>query len=321
MAIPHPARYPHPQVKMNKVRWGIIGAGDVCERKSGPPLYKVQGSELSLVHRRNQHAAEDFIGRHGHGRYVSSVAELVGSEEIDAVYVASPHELHCEHTIAALNAGKHVLVEKPMATSTSECDAMLAAAARNERSLAVAYYRRGYPSIQLIHRWLTDGNLPAPKEMFLCDEFPTSHRLDLVHFLLGELKEARTLPANPGTYRFESQVERFEVQAQSGALVRMFTGWAESGMPESLRLAGDGWQLHLLDLKGGKLLLERERHHRLELPGTLPFTHTGLIENFVDHLTNGTPLLCDGVEGRKSTVVLDSLEHGPTDGIWFPVSY
>ncbi|MFW6291017.1 MAG: Gfo/Idh/MocA family protein [Spirochaetota bacterium] len=86
---------------MKTVRWGIIGAGDVCERKSGPPLYKVDRSELVLVHRRDRTAGEDFARRHA-GRYVGSVDELLASEEIDALYVATPHALHAEQIIAAV---------------------------------------------------------------------------------------------------------------------------------------------------------------------------------------------------------------------------
>ena len=82
---------------------------------AGPPLYKLPDSRLVLVHHRDRAAGEAFVQRHGHGRYVDNLGELLASPEIDAVYVASPHPLHAEHTIAALRASKAVMIEKPMA--------------------------------------------------------------------------------------------------------------------------------------------------------------------------------------------------------------
>lgn len=117
-----------------QVRWGIIGAGDVCERKSEPPLYEIERSELAAVHRRDREQGEDFVRRHS-GRYVGSMNELLAADDVDAINVASPHKLHAEQSISALEAGKHVLVEKPMALSASECAEMIEAARSAGRSL------------------------------------------------------------------------------------------------------------------------------------------------------------------------------------------
>lgn len=303
------------------MKWGMIGAGNVCEHKAGPALYGVAGSELVLVHRRDREAGEDFVRRHGHGVYVGTMDELLHSDAINAVYVASPHALHAEHTVAALEAGKHVLVEKPMAISARECDRMMAAAEANRRSLGVAYYRRGYPSVARVRELLESGALGEVKAAAFNNEFPTSHRLDLVHHFFGSIEAVRVLGARKDSFAFESIEQRFDVRSASGVQVRMITEWAESGMPEAFSIRGSEGTLYVADLKKGWIVHEAGGQVRLEAPGSLPFTHWGLVENFVDHFQKGKRLLCDGAEGRKSTVILDLLGAVEASSEWVPVRY
>ena len=303
------------------VRWGLVGAGKVCEVKAGPPLYKVPGSELTLVNRRNAAAGEDFIRRHGHGTFVGSLEELVRSDAIDAVYIATPHALHAEQTILALEAGKPVLVEKPMALNAGDCERMVAAAAAAGRSLGVAYYRRGYPAVQRVRELMASGAIGHPLRASINNEFPTSHRLDLVHYLLGDIRAARRMRVGGDPFSFEAMAPRFEVETLGGTVVRMITPWSESGMPEALRIEGSAGVIDLHDLKGGHLVWENAEGRQHESAGSLPFTHWGLIANFVEHVATGQPLLCDGREGRKSTVILDVLAGAPETDEWVPVDY
>lgn len=313
---------------MAEVRWGVIGAGDVCERKSGPPLYRVQRSQLTLVHRRDRERGEDFARRHA-GRYVETLAELVESPEVDAIYVASPHELHAEHTIRALQAGKHVLVEKPMALSADDCRSMIEASRKANRSLGVAYYRRGYPSIIRLKKLLGESVVGPVSRMSINSEFPTSHRLDLVHYLLGNIDSVRLVPGSTTGYRFERSAGK--IQVRSGDAVTTLTDtWTETGMREELLIRGSEGVVHLTDLKGGRIVVEKGTDRdQIDVEG-LPFTHWGLIENFVAHLLDGERLLCDGPEGRRSTVVLDALgeadaalgeaDEGSAE-TWYPITY
>ena len=114
------------------LRWGILGAGDVCEVKSGPAFQKAQGAELAAVMRRDGEKAADFARRHQVGKWYDSVESLLGDPDIDAVYIATPPRYHMEHCLAALAAGKHVYLEKPMALNASECAAIIEAEAKAE---------------------------------------------------------------------------------------------------------------------------------------------------------------------------------------------
>ena len=84
------------------------------------------------------------------------------ADDIDAVYVATPPAPHAEQTIAAAEAGKHVLCEKPMAMDTASCDRMIAAAQANGVKLGVAYYRRFYPVLVRVKELIESGELGAP---------------------------------------------------------------------------------------------------------------------------------------------------------------
>jgi len=102
---------------MNKIRWGIIGCGDVTELKSGPAFNKVKNSELVAVMRRNAEKAKDYAQRHEVPRWYTDANNLINDPEVNAVYVATPPSSHEEYTIAAVNAGKPVYVEKPMSVN------------------------------------------------------------------------------------------------------------------------------------------------------------------------------------------------------------
>jgi predicted dehydrogenase len=82
--------------------------------------------------------------------------------EIDAIYVATPVNLHAEQTIAAAERGKHVLCEKPMALTVAECDRMIAACRDNNVKLGVAYYRHFYPAVRRVKELIDSGELGVP---------------------------------------------------------------------------------------------------------------------------------------------------------------
>jgi predicted dehydrogenase len=139
------------------VRWGIIGVGNVTEIKSGPALAKAEGSRLVAVMRRDADAAADYARRHGVARHYADADALIHDDEVDAVYVATPPDSHADYAIRVAQAGKPVYVEKPMARTAAECDAMIGACRQADVPLFVAYYRRAMPRFELIHQLLDEG--------------------------------------------------------------------------------------------------------------------------------------------------------------------
>src|SRR5512132_2224822 len=142
---------------LNSVCWGIIGAGDVAEHKSGPPLYRTPGSELVAVMRRDADKAAGFARRHGARRWYTDARDLVADPDVNAVYIASPHNLHLEHVRIAARAGKAILCEKPMGRSAAEAQAIVDVCKRHNVSLTVAYYRRFWYITRAIQRLLREN--------------------------------------------------------------------------------------------------------------------------------------------------------------------
>lgn len=141
------------------VTWGIIGCGDVTEVKSGPALSKASRSSVLRVMRRDGAKAADYAQRHGVSHWTDDADELINASDISAIYIATPPSTHADYAIRAMRAGKDVLVEKPMAMSVAECDAVTAVQAETGRKLCVAYYRRALPRFEKLREIVQQGDI------------------------------------------------------------------------------------------------------------------------------------------------------------------
>jgi predicted dehydrogenase len=130
---------------MKTVQWGIIGCGDVTEKKSGPAFNKVRNSRLVAVMRRDEEKVRDYAQRHGVSKWYTNARQLIEDDEVNAIYVATPPLYHEEYTLLALNAGKPVYVEKPVAIRLAAAENMLAASQKSGVKLSIAHYRRQQP--------------------------------------------------------------------------------------------------------------------------------------------------------------------------------
>ena len=133
---------------MKKIQWGIIGCGDVTEKKSGPAFNKVDSSRLAAVMRRDERKVRDYARRHGVAKWYTDARQLIEDDEVNAIYVATPPLYHEQYTLMALNAGKPVYVEKPMAISVAAAENMMAASRKTGSKLSIAHYRRQQPFFQ-----------------------------------------------------------------------------------------------------------------------------------------------------------------------------
>ncbi|HEY0865236.1 MAG TPA: Gfo/Idh/MocA family oxidoreductase [Lacunisphaera sp.] len=123
---------------MNKIRFGILGSG-YMGRTHAEAVRRLPNAELVAVHGGTR--APALAERYGM-TFEADKAALLQRRDIDAIVVTTPHHLHVDETLAALAQGKHVLVEKPLATSVADCDRMIAAATQRKLTLAVGYQQR-----------------------------------------------------------------------------------------------------------------------------------------------------------------------------------
>lgn len=159
---------------MKSLQWGIIGCGDVTEKKSGPAFNKVHRSSLVAVMRRDELKVKDYAKRHHVPFWYTDARQLINDERVNAIYVATPPAFHEEYTIMALNAGKPVYVEKPMALDLSSSWRMRDSSEKAGVKLSVAHYRRQQPLFIKIKKLMEDGLIGRP-QMANLQLFQTAH--------------------------------------------------------------------------------------------------------------------------------------------------
>lgn len=220
---------------LHTISWGIIGCGNVTEIKSGPAFYKVPGSSLVAVMRRDAAKAKDYAERHGVSKWYTNASELINDPAVNAIYVATPPKYHEAYTIAALLAGKPVYVEKPMSVNTASCLRMQTASDQTGVKLCVAHYRRALPMFNRIKQLLDEGVVGKIRTVKLTMLQPDQssvialtennwrvdpemagaglffdlapHQLDLMVYLFGKAVETYGLAANQaGLYKAEDVV-------------------------------------------------------------------------------------------------------------------
>ena len=144
------------------VRYGILGFGHHGERRLVPAFEHTQNSQLAGIWRRNQERARENAEHFGIAQVFASPEELCASPGIDAVFVASPDALHCDHTLLALRYGKAVLCEKPMAMNAGEAIRMVSAARAADRPFGVAQNFRYNASVLRMRALVAEGAIGKP---------------------------------------------------------------------------------------------------------------------------------------------------------------
>lgn len=130
------------------VRWGILGAANFAREHMGPALHMAQRGQLAALATSSGGKALPFVKRTPGLRIFESYEKLLADPEIDAVYIPLPNHLHVEWAVKALEAGKHVLVEKPLAMSASAFDPVIEARDRTGLHAAEAYMIVFHPQWQ-----------------------------------------------------------------------------------------------------------------------------------------------------------------------------
>ncbi len=132
---------------MRRLRWGILGPGRIAPRIARALTDNPRG-ELHAIASRDADRARAFADRHGAARVHDAYDALLADPDIDVVYVALPNHLHAPWTVRALDAGKHVLCEKPVALTIEEVDRIIAASERNRRIAVEAFMFLHHPQTQ-----------------------------------------------------------------------------------------------------------------------------------------------------------------------------
>lgn len=170
------------QPAQRTVRYGIVGFGRFAEHAIAPAIRNAKNSALVALQKRSIEEARKKANEHAVPMAFSTVGELVRHPDVDAVFIVSANAAHCAETVAAADAGKHVIVEKPMANSVREAEEMIAACRRNNVKLMVGHMVRLSPLVRRIRQIVTSGaigTVTSARAEFMYDG-RNSHRTWLI---------------------------------------------------------------------------------------------------------------------------------------------
>jgi predicted dehydrogenase len=324
---------------LDKIRWGVIGAGNVFEYKSGPALYQTPNSELIAVMRTNAAKAQATAKRHGAKRWYTDAAALVADPEVNAVYIASPHYLHPEHIALAARAGKIVLCEKPMGISAAQAQQAVEVCRAHNVSLSVAYYRRFWRIVQAMQEFLRDGAIGQVvtahaqlSDLFTGDErtWLTSralsggdalansgaHWVDLVRFLLGEVSDVMAYTSSKFSGWETDDTTIVQMRMASGALVSLTSTRRTPIVTNELDILGTEGRLLASPLADGRLIL----HRRGREPEILHYpragvVHTELIAALVPRMLRGEESPVPGEEAVAVWKIMEAAYRSAEEGV------
>lgn len=319
---------------MDQVNWGIIGCGDVTEVKSGPAFSNVPHSRLVAVMRRDTEKAADYAKRHQIPTWYDDADALINDPAVNAIYVATPPDTHAEYAIRAMQAGKPVYVEKPMALNADECAAMNQVSRETGVPLFVAFYRRALPYFlkvkELIDQrvigeiryvrvqlnWQPDERevstqpnwrvSPAVSGGGLFHDY-ASHQFDFLEYALGPVKTASGIARNQARLYSADDIVVATFEFESGVL----------GAGSWCYTVNKGQRIEETQLIGSKgkitfsffenFIIKVETDAGLD-EYTIPFpehVQQPLIELIVNELRGGAKSPSTGDTGARSSAILD----------------
>lgn len=322
---------------LHRVCWGMIGCGDVTEKKSGPAFSKIENSRLLAVMSRTAERVQDYARRHNIPRWYTRAEDLIHDPEINAVYIATPPDSHLQYAGQVAKAGKAVYVEKPMARNQQECNDIIKACQEAGVPLFVAYYRRRMPKFLKVKELLDSGLVgevravtislllpPRPQDL-MREALPwrvipeisgggyfvdlASHQLDLLDYLLGPIAEASGHKTNQaGWYPAEDAVSaRF--QFQNGILgngLWCFTV-SKSNLLDRIEIIGSTGSISFSCFDPSAVrLISNQVEHEFMLPWP-EHVQQSLIQTVVDALRGQGECPSTGESAARTTAVMDAI--------------
>jgi len=323
---------------MKILKWGFIGCGEVCEKKSGPAFNMVEGSGVVAVMSRSKEKARSYARRHGVKRWYDDAQELIDDPEVNAVYVATPPSSHATFAIMAMRAGKPVYVEKPLAATYEDCARINYVSEQTGQPCFVAYYRRYLPYFLRVKEIIDGGVIgqvlnvqirfawpPRPLDYAHPENLPwrlqpdiagggyfydlAPHQIDLLQYLFGVIVEARGICANRGRlYSAEDSVSavfKFE-NGLPGSGSWCFVAH-ESARADRILIIGEKGSISFSVFNYSPIVLHTSAgEERIEVPNP-DYVQYPLIKNVIEHLQGRAVCQCTSVSATPTNWVLDRI--------------
>ena len=324
-------------IKLENVRWGFIGCGEVTEKKSGPAFNMIKGSKVVAVMSRDKEKVQSYATRHQIPKWYTDAQELIGDEDVNAIYIATPPSSHATFAIMAMKAGKPVYIEKPMAASYEDCARINRISQETGIPCFVAYYRRYLPYFQKVRQLVEEGEIgnvinvqirfaQPPRNLdynstnlpwrvqpdiagggYFYDLAP--HQLDLLQEMFGCILEAEGYKSNRGgLYEAEDTISacfKFE-SGLPGSGSWCFVAH-ESAKEDRIEIIGDKGMICFSVFTYDPIAIHTEKGREEILPPNPPHVQLPLIQAVVEHLQGKAICTCDGISATPTNWVMDRI--------------
>ncbi len=314
------------------VRFGLIGPGAIAKERLLPALGTLSGVSLWSVLGRNDEKARAVATTFNAGATEPAHTDLkkfLADPELDAVIVASPDKLHAEHCLAAARAGKHVFVEKPIATNHADALAIVEACRAAGVKLAVGYHLRFHQGHRRVAQLIADGRIGKIRHINISwtmlannsdwragAEFGRwwalgalgTHSLDLVRWFMGKdkLTKASALCTNANYGGPHDETALVNLGFESGATAHVLSSVVVR-MPRVVEIFGSEGRIKCVDTLGprgaGQVFL-----NDTEEPFTVVNPYQAELLDFVTAVRSGNSPTVNGSEGAENIALLEQLQ-------------
>ena len=312
------------------LRFGILGAALIAPDALIKPAQMVDDAEVVAIAARDPARAGEFASKHGIPRVLASYDEVINDPALDVIYNPLPNSLHCEWTIRALRAGKHVLCEKPLASNASEAEQMAKAAAESGKFLGEAFHYRYHPLADRIRAIVSGGALgklqhvegqfsvPIPETNIRFDWNLAGgatmdlgcYPLHMIRYFSGVTPRVVRARAETGPKNIDIAME-VDLELAAGATARMNCSMKkDAALSASFVARGDRGELRVINPVGPhwghQLTLKTGGGETNEtVPGDTSYTHQ--LRAFVAALRGGGEFPTDGADGVVGMRIIDDV--------------
>ena len=326
--------------KTKSVDWLLVGTGDISNKRVAPAIASAENSRLVAVCDVVPESATDMAEKFGASEIYTDIDTALAETSANAVYLATPIFLHSDHIIKALNAGKHVLCEKPLALDAAEAQRAVDAAAGSNLKSACAYFRRFYPRYQQLRDMLAAdefGKLVLVRLTYFSWFNPEendpkywrvvksksgggplsdmgSHMFDVMIGLLGMPKKIYA--------KAKTMVQPYEVEDSSVIIAEYENGpdviasfnWNSKTWSHEFEVIGTEAKVKWHPYDAGKVIKTVGRDIKeLDLPNA-ENVHCPLVEDFVNAVLDDREPVVSLKEAAKTNILLDAIYKSAETG-------
>ncbi|MGH0590035.1 Gfo/Idh/MocA family protein [Bacillus mycoides] len=338
---------------MNILKVGVIGCGSIAQYRHLPEYEANPYVQIVAVCDSNKKRAKEVANKYGVNMY-TDYNELINCEELDAVSVCTPNDLHASISIVALQSGIHVLCEKPMATSKKDAEMMIEAAEKSGKKIMIGHNQRFVTSHQKAKQLIGNGEIgkiysfrtafghSGPENwsvdgkeswFFKKDEAFLGamgdlgvHKADLIRYILNEeiTEVGAFVETSAKTFSNVDDCAVCMLKSESGIIGTLAASWSYVskednstiiyGEKATLRLEDDPTYSLILQYKNGEVV--KYELDKIQSNAAVGQSNSHVIEQFVESILSDKEPLINGVEGMKSLeVILAAIQSSETKQI------